>query len=233
MSIYNIPYTYLIVWSSTGMKYYGVRYAKDCNPADLWKTYFTSSRYVAEYRKTHGDPDIIMIRKTFLGEDAVDKARLWENRVLKRMGVVSRPDYLNEGDNRAISPAASSRARKGVSPGNKGKPQPEHIKNKKRKPKPKVTCPHCGTEGGISSMHRHHFANCGKGITTETSKKLKTINTTKAKRQIVSALKQLKEEVPKNIQKKLDESAGIKSGWYQLTDNRIQQAITIYENYLS
>lgn len=37
MSIYkNIPYTYRIKWSNTGMSYYGVRYANDCKPDDLW-----------------------------------------------------------------------------------------------------------------------------------------------------------------------------------------------------
>lgn len=50
--------------------------------------------------------------------------------------------------------------RKGKEPGNKGKPQPEYIKAKKRKPKQKTTCPHCGREGGISAMYRWHFDNC-------------------------------------------------------------------------
>lgn len=31
---------------------------------------------------------------------------------------------------------------------------------KQRKPKEKVTCPHCKKEGGISSMIRWHFDNC-------------------------------------------------------------------------
>ena len=51
MSIFmesNIPYTYFIQWSTTGMKYYGVRYSKDCHPAEFWKDYFTTSGYVDE-----------------------------------------------------------------------------------------------------------------------------------------------------------------------------------------
>jgi len=28
------------------------------------------------------------------------------------------------------------------------------------KPKPKLTCPHCGKEGGAPQMKRHHFDNC-------------------------------------------------------------------------
>lgn len=48
--------------------------------------------------------------------------------------------------------------RLGISPGNKGKPQPEYIKNKKRKPKPLVSCIQCRTTGGISAMTRWHLS---------------------------------------------------------------------------
>jgi hypothetical protein len=63
MNIY-IPYTYVIGWSSLQKYYYGVRYAKNCNPLDLWVSYFTSSKRVAHYREKFGEPDIIQIRKT-------------------------------------------------------------------------------------------------------------------------------------------------------------------------
>lgn len=36
----------------------------------------------------------------------------------------------------------------------------ESTKAKLRKPKPKVTCPHCGFIGGASSTKRWHFNNC-------------------------------------------------------------------------
>jgi hypothetical protein len=42
-----------------------------------------------------------------------------------------------------------------LSASNKGKPSP-----KKGIPRPKLTCPHCGLEGGNSSMKRWHFDNC-------------------------------------------------------------------------
>jgi hypothetical protein len=97
MNIYtNIPYTYRIGWSKTGMKYYGVRYAKDCHPSDLFVTYFTSSTYVAEYIKEHGLPDIIEVRKTFLGENRVQKSLLWESKVILKMNAPTRSDYLNK-----------------------------------------------------------------------------------------------------------------------------------------
>lgn len=44
-------YTYLIGWSEYDIWYYGVRYAKGCNPADLWVKYFTSSKFVREFRE--------------------------------------------------------------------------------------------------------------------------------------------------------------------------------------
>lgn len=103
MTIYtNTPYTYRIGWSKTGMNYYGVRYAADCHPSDLFVSYFTSSEYVAQYIKEHGNPDIIEVRRTFTGEERVNKAILHEQKVLQRIGVVGRQDYLNKHDGRAI-----------------------------------------------------------------------------------------------------------------------------------
>lgn len=104
MSIYrNIPYTYRIKWSSTGMSYYGVRYAKDCKPDDLWVTYFTSSEYVRDYIKEHGEPDIKEIRKTFPSGDS-HAAMEWEHNVLKKINAVNRTDYLNESYSKGIPP---------------------------------------------------------------------------------------------------------------------------------
>ena len=103
MSIYNnIPYTYRIKWSSTGVSYYGVRYAKNCNPKEFWITYFTSSQYVADYVKQHGDPDIKEIRKTFNSITKITEAQEWEHRVLKRLKVIKRTDWLNKTDNKAF-----------------------------------------------------------------------------------------------------------------------------------
>lgn len=91
MNIY-IPYTYLIGWTNHNKWYYGVRYAKKCNPNDLWVKYFTSSKKVKEFRKNHGEPDIIQIRKTFLDSKS---AKLWEDRVLRRMKVHINDLWIN------------------------------------------------------------------------------------------------------------------------------------------
>ena len=99
MSIY-IPYTYIIGFTEHNVWYYGSRYGKGANPSDLWESYFTSSKKVKEFVSKYGNPDIIQVRKTFNNSD---DARLWEHKVLKRMNVTQRDDFLNQTDNIAIS----------------------------------------------------------------------------------------------------------------------------------
>lgn len=94
----HIPYTYLIGWSEQNKWYYGVRYAKSCCPTDLWVKYFTSSDIVKQFRAEHGEPDIIEIRKTF--NDA-KTAKLWEEKVLKRLRAVQSDNWLNKNDRHA------------------------------------------------------------------------------------------------------------------------------------
>jgi hypothetical protein len=97
----SIPYTYLIGWSKLNTWYYGVRYANRCHPEELWRTYFTSSKYVKEFREIHGNPDVITVRHTFTD---TTRARLWEYRVLKRIKASHRNDFLNRTDNKSIAP---------------------------------------------------------------------------------------------------------------------------------
>lgn len=96
----HIPYTYLIGWTALNKFYYGVRYAKNCTPSDLWSTYFTSSAHVDAFVEIHGEPDIISIRRTFKNKNS---AILWENRVLRRLKVTQSDAWINRTDNRAIS----------------------------------------------------------------------------------------------------------------------------------
>jgi hypothetical protein len=94
-SIYssNLPYTYLIGWSNLNIWYYGRRTAKNCHPSELWKKYFTSSKEVAKFRKDHGEPDIIQVRKTFTDPK---KCSLWECRLLKKIDAQHDPRFLNK-----------------------------------------------------------------------------------------------------------------------------------------
>ena len=88
-----IPYTYLVGWSQHDLWYYGVRYARDCSPGDLWVTYFTSSKQVALKRSELGEPDVVEVRKTF---GAATSAKVWEVRVIRRIGAVRNRRWLNQ-----------------------------------------------------------------------------------------------------------------------------------------
>ena len=89
----TIYYTYLIGWSHLNKYYYGKQSGKKANPENLWKTYFTSSRYVKDYRLKFGEPDIIEIRKTF---DAPEKCCIWEQSVLRRLKIYGKDKWLNK-----------------------------------------------------------------------------------------------------------------------------------------
>jgi hypothetical protein len=88
------PYTYLIGWSELNQWYYGVRFANGCHPDELWVTYFSSSEYVKEFRKFHGEPDIIQVRKSF---SSVEKAVLYEDSILRRLNCVHNDKWINRG----------------------------------------------------------------------------------------------------------------------------------------
>lgn len=98
MNIYT-PYTYLIGWTEHDKWYYGLRWAKGCHPDDLWTTYFTSSKYVQEFREHHGEPDVIQVRKIF---GTKEEAIQWEHTVLKRSRVIESQRWLNRTDNKCI-----------------------------------------------------------------------------------------------------------------------------------
>lgn len=49
------------------------------------------------------------------------------------------------------------------------RPKTEKQKEALRKPKKKMTCPHCGLEGGGGNMKRYHFNNCKYEAVTEKS----------------------------------------------------------------
>jgi hypothetical protein len=92
------PYTYLIGWSNHNKYYYGVRFAKGCHPSDLWNPYKTSSKHVKHFTEKYGDPDIIIVRRTF---SDIESARLWEEKVLTRLNVIGRTEFLNKTTNKS------------------------------------------------------------------------------------------------------------------------------------
>lgn len=89
-----MPYTYHIFHEPTGQHYYGARWAKNSDPSDFWSTYFTSSREVKRLIVTYGvDSFVVRVRRVFrTGEEA----RRWEHKVLTRLQVAKRKDWINK-----------------------------------------------------------------------------------------------------------------------------------------
>jgi len=153
------PYTYLIGWPELDRWYYGVRYAQNCDPSDFWNPYTTSSRHVKEFVTKHGDPPVKLIRKTFNDKKS---ARLWENRVLKRMKVVNDDKWLNEHDSMAppINPYGNLAMRRPENRekarlNNGGSGNPMYGKLQKR-----ISCPHCNKIVSVNTYARWHGKNC-------------------------------------------------------------------------
>ena len=80
----------MIGWKKNDVWYYGVRFAKSSTPAELWVTYFTSSKYVQEFRSKNGDPDIIQIRKVFNDPKLAIKC---EDRVIRRLRLFENKNF--------------------------------------------------------------------------------------------------------------------------------------------
>lgn len=186
----HVPYTYLIGWSKLNKFYYGVRYAKNCNPSDLWITYFTSSKHVKYHRELFGDPDIIQIRRKF---SSPEKAKAWEEKVLRKLNVITDKRFLNKNVNgkflksgpqtkdhiqKRIKSTIETKRKKGsfklseehkrnISNSTKGVSKPfreEHKKSIQKRIKQfnllEIECPHCLKIGQYTNMKRWHFDNC-------------------------------------------------------------------------
>lgn len=83
-------YTYIIGWRNRDIWYYGYRTKNPNN--DLWMNYFTSSKYVDDFRKEFGEPDVIRVHKIF---DSKDEAIAYEQKFLKRVNAVRSDRWLN------------------------------------------------------------------------------------------------------------------------------------------
>lgn len=95
------PYVYLIINKTTQLKYYGVRYCNGANPDKFWVDYFTSSSMIHTLINMYGKDDFIFeIRKIF---NSKTKAILHEQKVLRRLKVNIRSDFLNKDITQDIS----------------------------------------------------------------------------------------------------------------------------------
>jgi len=64
------------------------------------QTYFTSSKFVKNYISELGLPDVKKIRRVFTNKE---QAILWEHKVLRRMKVIKKANWINKTDNKAIN----------------------------------------------------------------------------------------------------------------------------------
>lgn len=89
----NIPYVYLIGWTKLDKWYIGSRTAVGCHPSDLWKTYFTSSEYVKDFREANGEPDSFEILKKF---EEPKEALAFEEEKQREFDVINNDKFLNK-----------------------------------------------------------------------------------------------------------------------------------------
>jgi hypothetical protein len=87
-----MPYLYAIGWTALDKWYLGCRYAPHSDPSDLWVSYFTSSKVVAEYRKLYGDPDHKEILATGTREEILGA----EQSYLAEWNLHKDPRWLNQ-----------------------------------------------------------------------------------------------------------------------------------------
>lgn len=100
-----IPYCYFIGWPKLNKFYYGVKFGIGANPETFWKTYFTSSELVSQYRRQYGEPTLIEVRKIFNPDRygsvvyAQEASTRHENKVIRRMNMVPDERFLNCSNN--------------------------------------------------------------------------------------------------------------------------------------
>lgn len=166
----TIPYTYLIKHIPTNTYYYGVRFAKGCNPSEFWNKYKTSSKYVKQLIEKYGEDSFeYEIRKTFTN---IDIARKWESTVLRRLNVINRIEFINKTDNISISLESALKGNTGRIPSEKfkkaiskigkanlGRKQSDEVNKKKAHPGNTFKT---GKKDSIESRQKKRLAKLGK-----------------------------------------------------------------------
>ena len=173
----NIPFTYLLKHIPTNKYYYGVRFKKGCHPNDLWIKYFTSSKKVKGLIKRYGKKSFIFeIRKTFKTQQ---EAINWENKVLKRMKVIYRNDFLNLTNNKSIDPNYLSKIMMGKRNNFYGKKHTKETIEKLRLYNTGKNNPMYGKQRTEEVKQKLRLANLGKKHTKESIKKMRIASTGK------------------------------------------------------
>ena len=161
--IRNIPFTYLIKHVPTNKYYYGVRFKKGCHPNDLWTKYFTSSKKVKGLIRKYGKKSFkFEIRKTF---KTCKQALNWEHKVLKRLKVIYKDNFLNLTDNKSVDPKYLSKI-------NKGKNNPFYNKKHNKNIIEKIRLSSLKRKHTEETKNKIRLFNIGKKHSKKTIKKL-------------------------------------------------------------
>lgn len=102
----TVPFTYLVT-APNGQRYYGCRYARGCHPLQLGTVYFTSSKLIRGLAEESPADYVFQVRQAFIGDstnlqDRIQQCKQWENKVLRRLGAVHSPNWLNQSE--GVSP---------------------------------------------------------------------------------------------------------------------------------
>lgn len=98
----STPFFYIVKHLESGVRYAGIRFAKNCHPSQLGVSYFTSSRLVMKRWKS-GDKFIIEKIRVF---DTSEAAAKWEGKFLQRVKATDSLFWFNRC-NGGTSPMAS------------------------------------------------------------------------------------------------------------------------------
>jgi len=153
----TIPFTYYLYHKPTGKKYYGVRYKLDCHPDDLWNKYFSSSKEVKRLIAEYGVNSFFYeVRRVF---DTTKDARDWESRVLYKLRVVEKDDWLNLNYGKSVPPMH----------GKKHTPETLHLMSEKQRGS---LNPMWGKHHTEEAKNKISIAHKGKTISDDTRKKI-------------------------------------------------------------
>lgn len=119
-----MPYTYYLYHILTKRHYYGVRYAKNCSPDDLWVKYFSSSKEVKRLIEKFGKESFYFkVRAIFKTKKQAFKC---EQKILTKFDVLHNENWINS----AIGGTYLARKPKGIPAKNKGVPMSLEQKKK-------------------------------------------------------------------------------------------------------
>jgi hypothetical protein len=164
----SMAYTYHLYHIPTNRNYYGVRYAKNSHPSDLWVSYFSSSNEIGALINEYGISSFIpRIRKIF--DDPYD-AILWETKLLHKIDAKNNPLWINRhnGDGKFSSYGSMPiYQRQQISAANKGRQLRGIGWHHSTETIIKITQGNTGKHSGpISDQHKN---NISLGMTTTLS----------------------------------------------------------------